>query len=137
MNTPGGFRCACPVGFTAPRCEVDINECASNPCYHDGTCLDDRGKFTCLCMDGKYLYIHSYVATYIHAYVHTHMHTYYMHTYVHTYIHIVRTCINIFMLMHIHIHLNVYVYIHNNTRICTYSFKHTYIHTCIMIYIHS
>ncbi|POI20957.1 hypothetical protein CIB84_015296 [Bambusicola thoracicus] len=31
---------------------MDINECHSNPCQNDATCLDKIGGFTCLCMPG-------------------------------------------------------------------------------------
>lgn len=52
VNTPGSFRCDCLLGFAGPRCEMNINECASHPCRNDGTCLDEIGKFRCICMDG-------------------------------------------------------------------------------------
>ena len=32
---------------------VDQNECLSNPCMNQGTCLDERGGYRCLCMPGK------------------------------------------------------------------------------------
>ena len=53
MNTPGSFRCDCPVGFTGERCEININECESSPCLNDATCLDDVGEFRCACINGK------------------------------------------------------------------------------------
>lgn len=53
VNVPGTFRCDCTIGYTGPRCEVNINECASSPCFNDGTCLDERGRYKCVCMDGK------------------------------------------------------------------------------------
>ena len=31
---------------------VDIDECSSNPCLNDGTCIDDVNSFSCLCADG-------------------------------------------------------------------------------------
>ncbi|GIY72356.1 neurogenic locus notch homolog protein 2 [Caerostris extrusa] len=34
------------AGFTGPRCEININECDSNPCQNEGTCLDERGGFS-------------------------------------------------------------------------------------------
>lgn len=53
MNTPGSYRCSCQKGFMGPRCETNINECESYPCKNEGTCLDERGGFRCLCMPGK------------------------------------------------------------------------------------
>ena len=41
-------------GYTGPRCEVNVNECDTNPCLNLGTCLDGQGQFTCICMPGKY-----------------------------------------------------------------------------------
>ena len=38
------------------RCEDNINECDSNPCLNEGTCLDKNGYFECLCMPGKSRY---------------------------------------------------------------------------------
>ncbi|XP_020615254.1 fibropellin-3-like [Orbicella faveolata] len=32
--------------------ELDINECASNPCLNDGTCTDRVNGFTCSCVPG-------------------------------------------------------------------------------------
>ncbi len=30
----------------------DIDECASNPCEHGGTCVDDVNQYTCDCDPG-------------------------------------------------------------------------------------
>uniref|UniRef100_A0A673I8G4 EGF-like domain-containing protein n=1 Tax=Sinocyclocheilus rhinocerous TaxID=307959 RepID=A0A673I8G4_9TELE len=38
---PLGFRCRCHQGFTGPRCEINIDECSSNPCLH-GFCYDGK-----------------------------------------------------------------------------------------------
>ncbi|KAI7805359.1 putative protein eyes shut-like protein [Triplophysa rosa] len=48
---PLGFRCRCRRGFTGPRCEINIDECSSNPCLH-GFCYDVVGGFYCLCNPG-------------------------------------------------------------------------------------
>jgi len=31
---------------------VELNECASNPCKHNSTCLDLVAAFECTCIDG-------------------------------------------------------------------------------------
>ena len=31
-------------------CEIEINECLSVPCQNGGTCIDNEGAFTCLCL---------------------------------------------------------------------------------------
>ena len=38
--------CCNPCSFT------DINECSSNPCKNNGTCIDLVGEFKCYCMPG-------------------------------------------------------------------------------------
>jgi len=38
---PLGFRCHCRRGFTGPRCEINVDECSSNPCFH-GFCYDGK-----------------------------------------------------------------------------------------------
>uniref|UniRef100_A0A7N8WRN9 Eyes shut homolog n=1 Tax=Mastacembelus armatus TaxID=205130 RepID=A0A7N8WRN9_9TELE len=48
---PLGFRCHCRRGFTGPRCEINVNECSSSPCFH-GFCYDVVDGFYCLCNPG-------------------------------------------------------------------------------------
>ena len=31
---------------------VDIDECESNPCENDGTCIDMEGEYECECESG-------------------------------------------------------------------------------------
>ena len=31
---------------------ANINECLSQPCLNDGTCIDEMNSFICLCADG-------------------------------------------------------------------------------------
>ena len=40
------------LGYTGRNCEVDINECSSNPCLNHGTCSDLIGNYSCNCVLG-------------------------------------------------------------------------------------
>lgn len=33
-----------------PNCQTNINECASNPCLNQGTCIDDVAGYQCSCL---------------------------------------------------------------------------------------
>ncbi len=44
-----GYTCACSAGFNGTNCEIDIDDCASNPCLNGGTCTDGVNSFTCQC----------------------------------------------------------------------------------------
>ncbi|KAG5326274.1 CRB protein, partial [Pseudoatta argentina] len=46
-----GYECLCVQGVTGKNCEVNINECDSNPCG-PGTCMDRIGGYTCDCDEG-------------------------------------------------------------------------------------
>ena len=49
----GSFRCDCPPGIMGRRCETDVNECESDPCQNEATCLNEKGAYRCVCMAGK------------------------------------------------------------------------------------
>ncbi|CAB0039615.1 unnamed protein product [Trichogramma brassicae] len=40
------------VSFTGTQCEINIDECAGNPCLNGGTCTDLINGFKCKCADG-------------------------------------------------------------------------------------
>ncbi|XP_012286967.1 protein crumbs isoform X2 [Orussus abietinus] len=46
-----GYECLCVQGVTGKNCEVNVNECESNPCQA-GTCMDRIGGYTCECDEG-------------------------------------------------------------------------------------
>ena len=33
---------------------LEMNECASNPCMFNGTCIDEHKGYNCSCLDGYY-----------------------------------------------------------------------------------
>ena len=49
MRVDTTFTCTCQAGFTGLLCDLDINECSSNPCYMGGQCVDDTNGFYCNC----------------------------------------------------------------------------------------
>ncbi|CAG9817889.1 unnamed protein product [Phaedon cochleariae] len=46
-----GYVCLCVPGVTGQNCEVNVNECESNPCFY-GTCVDKIGGYLCECDEG-------------------------------------------------------------------------------------
>lgn len=44
-------------------CEAEINECASFPCQHNGTCVDLLGRYECRCPAGTWTHHLWYVAS--------------------------------------------------------------------------
>jgi hypothetical protein len=47
-----GGRCVCQPGFSGVTCNVELNECASNPCRNGGTCTDLVNGYVCSCVNG-------------------------------------------------------------------------------------
>uniref|UniRef100_A0A8D3CGZ6 Sushi domain-containing protein n=1 Tax=Scophthalmus maximus TaxID=52904 RepID=A0A8D3CGZ6_SCOMX len=68
INTPGGYRCSCPVGYNATRdgrsCK-DIDECATrqNNCTKDQMCINTYGGFQCVHVDCPKIPNATYVKT--------------------------------------------------------------------------
>ncbi|PVD36008.1 hypothetical protein C0Q70_02978 [Pomacea canaliculata] len=52
VNSPGGYKCECHVGFLRDQFGVcqDINECPSSPCSQG--CINTNGSYTCTCHSG-------------------------------------------------------------------------------------
>ena len=36
---PDNYQCSCALGYTGTNCEININDCASNPCQNNGSCI--------------------------------------------------------------------------------------------------
>ncbi|RDD35931.1 Scavenger receptor cysteine-rich domain superfamily protein, partial [Trichoplax sp. H2] len=49
-----GYNCSCSPGWTGKQCEAGTNECASNPCSSNATCVDQFQAYTCKCPEGYY-----------------------------------------------------------------------------------
>ncbi|KAM6916581.1 protein eyes shut homolog [Xenentodon cancila] len=48
----GTASCRCPAGFEGSWCEIDTNECGSNPCQNQGGCVDQVNGYRCDCKKG-------------------------------------------------------------------------------------
>ena len=46
------YHCSCMYGFTGIDCEIDLDECASEPCVQGATCSDGPGDYVCTCSPG-------------------------------------------------------------------------------------
>ena len=46
------YECICQPGYTDKHCDVNIDDCAPNPCKNGGRCKDGIDTYTCFCADG-------------------------------------------------------------------------------------
>ncbi len=49
---PGGrdnYTCLCNLGYSGLYCQIDTDECNSNPCRNEGHCKDKLNSFSCTC----------------------------------------------------------------------------------------
>ena len=51
-NLRNRFQCECATGYEGAMCEIDRDECASNPCLNQGVCRDLPNGFECRCITG-------------------------------------------------------------------------------------
>ncbi|XP_040841130.1 protein crumbs homolog 1 [Ochotona curzoniae] len=45
------YHCYCPLGWSGAHCELNIDECLSDPCVH-GNCFDGLAAYHCRCKSG-------------------------------------------------------------------------------------
>ena len=44
-----GHECLCAPGYAGAACEVNVDDCAPNPCANGGACRDGVDSFSCEC----------------------------------------------------------------------------------------
>ena len=52
LKTQVNLVCYCVPGYTGTYCQIDINECLSNPCSNNATCMDRINSYECKCPPG-------------------------------------------------------------------------------------
>lgn len=45
------YSCVCPIGFTGPLCEINIDDCVEHQCQNGAMCIDDINSYKCVCRD--------------------------------------------------------------------------------------
>lgn len=46
------YKCLCDSGWSGKNCDINNNECESNPCMNGGTCKDMTSGYVCTCCAG-------------------------------------------------------------------------------------
>ena len=52
LDQVNGFICSCDHGHNGTLCDMEVDECLSEPCLNDGSCTDNIGSFSCSCAAG-------------------------------------------------------------------------------------
>lgn len=52
QDTVAGFMCSCERGYSGDQCQLDVDECEMNPCFHGSTCCNEPGGYMCQCTIG-------------------------------------------------------------------------------------
>lgn len=48
------YTCECKEGFEGDSCEINIDDCANDPCGDNGKCVDLNNSHICICEDNRY-----------------------------------------------------------------------------------
>ena len=48
-NIENDYDCDCEAGYSGRNCEINIDECFSNPCLNGGQCTDGINGYKCSC----------------------------------------------------------------------------------------
>ena len=48
-----GYECVCVPGTSGEHCEINFNDCYSNPCLYGAQCTDEVNVFSCDCPAGR------------------------------------------------------------------------------------
>ena len=51
MDRTLGYWCLCADGYNGTLCETEIDECESNPCINNGTCVNLTPGYSCECLN--------------------------------------------------------------------------------------
>ena len=49
MDGIAHYNCSCPAGFSGSRCQTNVDDCLSDPCLNNGTCVDGVAGYLCNC----------------------------------------------------------------------------------------
>ncbi|XP_018094145.1 protein HEG homolog 1 isoform X2 [Xenopus laevis] len=49
------YKCECPSGWQGEHCATDVDECLTDPCPTQISCINKRGSFSCHCPLGSFL----------------------------------------------------------------------------------
>ncbi|XP_036018354.1 protein crumbs homolog 1 isoform X6 [Mus musculus] len=44
-----GYSCFCVPGYQGRHCDLEVDECVSDPCKNEAVCLNEIGRYTCVC----------------------------------------------------------------------------------------